>query len=91
MKLLARIVRWIRLLKRVSELEGKVGLMHPCHDCGGWLLPGHKAVGLVPNEQAQLEPRCRWCQAAYERSPLCRARARARDRAEKEAALRRTG
>jgi len=74
MRRLALLVGRLRILKRLRALEEKVSLMHPCHDCGGWVLPGHRAVGLTPNGQGQLEPRCKWDQAAYEGSALKRAR-----------------
>ena len=83
MKRLRELLSRCRLLKRLaaaeataSKLDATVDRLRFCQDCGGILLLGHPGAKIAEVAEGQSEVRCKWDQAAYERSPLHRKRLR---------------
>lgn len=67
-----------------EKLEAIELSFHACRDCGGLFSLKHPLVKVTEVEKDTYEARCKWDQAAYERSPLAKQRKRKMEQADRE-------
>lgn len=58
---LRAVGRWLRLLKRLKDLEASMGALKSCPGCGAAMVLGHPKVAIVEVAPGQRRAVCRWC------------------------------